>query len=392
MVKQSCIVNMKIAQVHNFYQQPGGEDTVVSSEKQLLEQNGHTVIPYYQYNTEIDDFSRLEKLKLFGQLHFSTQSYAQCVQFLEEHEPDVCHVHNTLHLISPAIFEACKTTNTPVVHTLHNYRSICANGMLTRNKKPCEDCLGQSAYKAVKNKCYRDSLLQTLALARMIEKNKSNRLLQEGIDAFICFTDFAKEKFITHGIPKDKIHLKPNFVGSPTEGILPQEDYLIFVGRLEEAKGAHLLVDIAKKNKLPVYVIGDGPLKKVLENRANIRLKGKQPNPTTLKYIQGAKALLLPSLVYEGMPMALLEAFAHHTPVIASNLGAMAAMIKHNHTGLLFEPNNDEDILDKINTLLNNQLLANQIAKNGFEAYQKKYNAQTNYQTLKTIYESVLKT
>lgn len=382
---------MKIVQVHNFYQQSGGEDTVVASERQLLEQNGHVVVPYYQYNSKIDQFSRLEKFKLLSQLHFSTQSYAQCVQFLEEHQPDICHVHNTLHLISPAIFEACKTTNTPVVYTLHNYRSICANGMLTRDKQPCEDCLDQSAYKAVKNKCYRNSYLQTFAMARMIEKNKSNRLLHESVDAFICFTDFARKKFVTHGIPQSKIHLKPNFVNPPVEGVSAKEDYLIFVGRLEETKGAHLLMEIAKKNNLPVYVVGDGPLKKALENQANIRLKGKQPNHVTLQYIKGAKALLLPSVVYEGMPMTLLEALAHHTPVIASNLGAMATMIKHENTGLLFEPNNANDAIEKINKLLSNEALANLISKNGFEAYQSKYNAKVNYSTLKTIYESVLK-
>ena len=382
---------MKIVQVHNRYQQAGGEDIVVAEEKKLLEKNGHTVLTYFQNNNDIKQYSSIKKVKLFSQLHFNPRSYKNCLAYLKKHQPDVCHVHNTLHIISPAIFKACKDTNTPVVQTLHNYRPICVNGMLTKNNIPCESCLGKSAYHSLKDKCYRNSYLQTFAVARLIEKNKQRRLYQDNIDAFICFTDFAKDKFIIQGIPAEKIHVKPNFLNETAVEQKSTEPYLVFVGRLEEAKGAHILNRVAKKISLPIYVIGEGKLSVDLQEHQHVKMLGQLPHKTTLKYIQGADALFLPSTVYEGMPLTILEAFAHRTPVIASNIGAMASMVRHEDNGLLFEVNDIGDAVNKINQLFSNQTLKNHVAQNGFQDFVTLYSAKVNYNKLMAIYQSILK-
>ena len=383
---------MKIVQIHNFYRQAGGEDIVVAEEKKMLIQNGHEVISYYENNNDIEQYSIIEKLNLFSHLHFNAKSYEKCLAFLTENKPDICHVHNTLHIISPAIFKACKATNTPVVQTLHNYRSICVNGMLTKNNVPCEACLGKSAYRAVKSKCYRNSYLQTFALARMIEKNKQNKLMQNDIDAFICFTTFAKNKFIEQGIPAHKLHIKPNFLNLTNSANDQKKPYLIFVGRLDETKGAHLLIELTKNVKIPIYVIGEGPLEKELKKHVGLNLLGKLPHEDTLKFISGSQALLQLSIVYEGMPLTIIEAFANYTPIVASNLGAMASMIHDDENGLLFEPNNANHIIEKLNLLLSDSELADRLATNGFQAYQNLYNATTNYKSLNAIYQSVMKT
>ena len=53
----------------------------------------------------------------------------------------------------------------------------------------------------------------------------------------------------------------------------------------------------------------------------------------------GAKFIVLPSVWYEGFNRILLEGLAKGTPIIASNLGSMQAIIEHRRTGLLFRPN-----------------------------------------------------
>jgi glycosyltransferase involved in cell wall biosynthesis len=383
---------MKIVQVHNYYQQAGGEDIVVAEEKALLEEYGHTVISYHQHNQIIETYSSFQKLKLFANLHFNSNSYKNCLEFLKQHQPDICHVHNTLHIISPAIFKACKQLNIPVVQTLHNYRSICVNGMLTKNEAPCTDCLGKTAYQSVKNKCYRNSYLQSFALSRMIEKSKKSGLYQNDVDAFICFTDFAKNMFITQGIPSTKIHLKANFTKPITRQNKPKKDYLIFVGRLDKTKGAHLLPAIASNVEIPIYVIGEGPLKNELKLVKNIKLLGKMERVETFAYIEDARGLLQLSTVYEGMPLTIIEAFAHKTPVIASNLGAMAAMITNQKNGLLFKANDSIDAITKTKHLLDNHTLQKDLAEAGYRIYESEYNAQVNYFKLMDIYKSVQKT
>jgi len=381
---------MKIVQAHNFYQQAGGEDTVVANEREMLTNAGHDVVPYYAYNSDINALGITGKFKLFRQLHFNQSSYSTIKAFLKKHKPDICHVHNTLHFISPSIYNACNELNIPIVQTLHNYRPICANGMLTRQGKPCNDCVNKSAYGAVFKKCYRNSYIQTYAVSRMIEKNKTNAVWTEKIDAIICLTEFAKAKYINAGFLSDKLQVKPNFFKTKI-AFEEKQDYVVFVGRLDRIKGAHLLPSIAKQLKVDVKVIGDGELQREVGECKHITCLGKQSYKTTLSYIQKAKALILPSTVYEGMPMALLEAFALKTPVVASNMGAMASLIDDNLTGLLFNPNDANDAALKLNSILCNHTLAESIAENSFKKYLEKYSEESNLRTLIDIYKSVLK-
>ncbi|MFK7784250.1 MAG: glycosyltransferase [Crocinitomicaceae bacterium] len=382
---------MKILQVHNYYRLAGGEDTVVANEKALLEEHGHAVIPFYKRNEEIDDYSFVQKAKLIKKTTWSNESYAEALSILKQVQPDVCHVHNFLPLISPSIYQACRDAGVPVVQTLHNYRLICTNGLFLRDGKVCEDCLGKSAYSAVRKKCYRNSMAQTYAVARMIEKNNARNVWTDLVDAYFCFTDFAKEKFVAHGLPKDKLFVKSNFVKAPKaiETSSKKEDYFIYVGRLESNKGVLLLKQISAQLQLPVKVVGEGDLKVELEGIPSIELLGKRPHEETLELIQNARALLFPSLCYEGMPMTILEAFAHKTLVISSDLGAMQSIIQHGQNGLLFAPGNDEELMKQI-ARASDEKEVQLMVDNAYGDFLEKYSGEANYAMLMERYESVI--
>ncbi len=383
---------MKIVQVHNYYKIAGGEDTVVAQEKKMLENNGHNVVTYYKRNDVIDDFSFLDKVKLLQNTQWSKETYHSFLKFLEQEKPEICHVHNVLPLISPSIYEACKKNGVPVVQTLHNYRLICTNGLLMREEKICEDCLSRSAYGAVLKKCYRNSYLQTYAVARMIEKNKARKVWTEKVDAYICLTEFAKQKFIEHGLPVEKLTVKPNFIEELTiSAVEKKEPYFIFVGRITASKGVELLKKIDKELPIPLKMVGEGDLENQFINCENITLLGKKSHAETLKLIQGATALIIPSLWYEGMPMTILEAFSLKTPVIASNIGAMKTMINHELNGLLFEPNKISELKENLSFAISKQPILEKIALNAFTEFQNEYSAASNYKKLMKIYSELIK-
>lgn len=380
---------MRILQAHNYYKLSGGEDTVVANEKKMLEEQGHEVLTYYRYNTEIDDYSLWDKAKLVNSTTWSDKTYQEVTQLLQETKPEVCHVHNFLPLISPSIYTACQDAGVSVVQTLHNYRLICTNALFLREGKVCEDCLGKTAYHSVTKKCYRNSYLQTYTIARMIEQNKKKGTWKNAVDAYLCFTEFAKDKFVTQGYPADKIHIKPNFVEvQPTETI-EKEDYFVYVGRLEENKGIRLLEHLASKFDCSIKIIGAGELS--LNKHTNLECIGKKTHSETLDYIRKAKALLFPSLCYEGMPMTILEAFASRTLVIASNLGAMKTMIDHGYNGLLFDIQNIDDFIEKVKFVAEESEKVEQIVTNAFEGYQSHYNRNANYDILMNLYERLIK-
>jgi len=381
---------LKILQAHNYYQQSGGEDTVVAQERQLLENNGHEVIPFYKNNEEITTYSRLDKVKLVKETTWSKKTYREIDTIFKSEKIDICHVHNTLPLISPSIYYACKKHKVPVIQTLHNYRLICTNGLLMRDGKICEDCLGRSAYGAISKKCYRNSAMQTYVVARMLQKNKQMGTWNKQVNAYLCLTEMAKQKFIEHGIPEEKITVKPNFLDVELKKDIEKKDYLLFAGRLTATKGIELIINLANRINYPIKVIGDGDMKEALSITPKVELLGRKSHKETIELMRDAKAILFPTLLYEGMPMTIIEAFALKTPIIATRIGAAESMINHLHTGLLFDYNSGNDFLAKVSFCLGNKDIMAQITKNAYLVYQEKYTASKNYEMLLDIYNSVL--
>ena len=159
---------MKVVQVHNYYQQAGGEDGVVAVERAMLEEHENVVVPYYKTNNDIpgDDgglqsevrgrniadrsqrsiISRLSSI--FGLLRVSAktlwnwETYREIRELLQQEMPDVVHCHNTFPIISPSIYWACAKEKVPVVLTLHNYRLLCLNAFLFRQGRNRHEALG----------------------------------------------------------------------------------------------------------------------------------------------------------------------------------------------------------------------------------------------------------
>ena len=96
-----------VLMAHNYYQVPGGEDTVFHNEVNMLEKNGHKVIKYTRHNDEIKE-GILNKLKLGINTIFSLKTYKEIKNIIEKNNIDIVHVHNTLPLISPSIYYAAK--------------------------------------------------------------------------------------------------------------------------------------------------------------------------------------------------------------------------------------------------------------------------------------------
>ena len=104
-------------------------------------------------------------------------------------------------------------------------------------------------------------------------------------------------------------------------GLPPGAPLVLFVGRLEKAKGADLLPDISDRLRATLAIAGDGPLRGFLEGRAAsdprglMRMVGRLADPTP--WYLAADALVMPSRL-EGVPLVFLEAAAHRCPVVAS--------------------------------------------------------------------------
>src|SRR5574341_591356 len=192
---------MRVLQVHNYYTESGGEDTVFHAETTLLRSRGHEVLEYLEFNKKIETMS---KAVVALQTIWSHSSYQKLKRFLENTKPDLVHFHNTFPLISPSAYYACHDLRIPVVQTLDNQRLICPAASFYRDGKLCVDCLGKTPpWPGVLHACYHDSHLHTAVVASMLTIHRWIRTWQTKVDAFLCSTRFYLDLFERAGLPSE---------------------------------------------------------------------------------------------------------------------------------------------------------------------------------------------
>ena len=202
-------MGMRILQVHNRYQGGrGGEDQVMDSESRLLRTNGNEVHQFTAHNNEIG--GAYGKLRAAIRMPYSKDGARRVAQALATYRPDIVHVHNFHYVLTPAIFDACRKARLPSVQTLHNFRGICANATFMREGRVCEDCMHGSPYLSVRHRCYEDSALKTLPIARTIAYHRKRKTWHDKVDRFIALTEFGKRKYVEGGYDEKRISVKPN--------------------------------------------------------------------------------------------------------------------------------------------------------------------------------------
>ena len=232
---------MKILIVHNRYQQRGGEDFVFDSEVELLTSAGHDVQTLVVSNNDIN--SSLAKALVMLRAVENPAGVAAVSTAIKKFQPDIIHVHNFFPLLSPAIYKVCHAQKIPVVQTLHNFRPICSNGLLFRNNETCHLCVNHSAVWGILHRCYRSSLLGSLATARMISAHRRRKTWNTDIDRYIALSAFSRRIFIEAGFPEDRIIVKQNFISDPGAPKDESREGALYVGRLSAEKGLRVLLE-----------------------------------------------------------------------------------------------------------------------------------------------------
>jgi glycosyltransferase involved in cell wall biosynthesis len=174
-----------------------------------------------------------------------------------------------------------------------------------------------------------------------------------------------------------------------------RQDHILFVGRLSEEKGIATMLEAFSRTNYRLHIAGDGPMKEMVQKASqknpNIRMLGSLDRSGVQNAMLACKALIFPSIWYEGMPMTIIESFAAGTPVIASNTGAMGSMIRHGYNGLHFQKGDADGLHEQLTTWykMDNAEL-NSYRRNVLDTYQAHYTAEKNREQLLNIYKQAL--
>lgn len=333
---------MRIAVVHNFYRSvlPSGENRVVQLQVDGLRARGHEVL---LVRADSDSMSDTPVSLVRTAVQVARHGGLDPSPELNGFAPDVVHVHNLFPNFS---YHWLARWRGPLVATLHNYRSVCANAVLSRDGHLCTLCPDGSRLSALRYRCYRDSLAGTIPMAWRTRHGVEGDPLLQRADRLIVLSESTRNMFHVFGIPKERMALIPNGVpdpGLPTQAMPPVPPRFAAVGRLSSEKGFAGLLR-GWPPGAPLDIVGDGP--EVAKLRAiappGVRFLGLVPHEQFLKTLGDYSGVVVPGANPEGgYPMVTAEALAAGVPLIAREGGVVAPMVKRWGGGVTYQDDGD---------------------------------------------------
>lgn len=384
----------RVLVVHNQYQIPGGEDTVMKNEVKLIQETFGEVESYIKHNASMNDLSLAEKILLPINTIFNYSVYRDIRRIIKEKKIDVVHVHNTLNMISPAVYYAAVSMNVPVVQTMHNFRMLCPGATFFRDSNICKDCVEKGLHCAVKHRCYRGSLLQTLACVISTYFHRWTGIYSK--INFICLTEFNKKQLLLLNrkrevVNPNKIYVKPNFTYSGVRHV--SSDYYLFIGRIEEIKGIEILVKaFTNMPDLNLKIAGTGneleKYKTLAKDYKNIEFLGFLNRDQLNETMSKAKAVIVASQWYETFGMIIAEAYANQIPVITGDIGNIGTLVIDGETGLKFTYNSYSSLIETIKKF--ETIDTSSWGMNAYRKYSEEFSPEINSKRLEEIYDSLL--
>lgn len=291
---------------------------------------------------------------------------------IRETKPDIAHLHNIYHHLSPSILPVLARHGIPVVMTLHDLRLLCPAIHMLRLDGVCERCKGGRFHHAVLGKCVKGSRAASVLAAVETFHQRVRGFYPRLVARFLCPSKFIRDKYIEWGYPAEKLQHFPNFVDLEAwhPNHVPQveqKDSYLYFGRISREKGLRTLLEAQAlweegyrsgtiaEPPLRLRLAGSGPCEENLRAFAaqkklqTLDLLGNLDRQTLLAEMGRAKFSVIPSECYENGPMAALESLAAGLPVAGSDIGGIPEMIIHGETGIIMESANPEAIMMGLN-------------------------------------------
>jgi glycosyltransferase involved in cell wall biosynthesis len=363
---------MNILLVNKFHFHNDGATRAYFDTARILEERGHKVaffsmkhprnIPtlwekYFVSNADYHASSSIaQKWQMAKNIWWNREAQRNLENLLQEFRPDVAHLHVFYHQISPSIIATLKKYKIPIAMTLHDYKLICPNYSMFVRGRIWEG----GAIRCMMDRCVKDSFMKSMVCT--LERIFHNSLgIYETINIFLSPSEFLKKKFLEHrfrGEIRCVSHPMKKAVSFSSQREY-KEPYYFFAGRLSKEKGVDVLLRaMAKLPDAKLRIAGDGPNRKYLETLAKtllienrVEFLGHLPSEAVQQEIISAKAVIVPSVWYENMPYAILEALAVGAVVVASNIGGIPERIVDGENGFLFEAGNSKNLAEVLKNL-----------------------------------------
>jgi glycosyltransferase involved in cell wall biosynthesis len=338
------------------------------------------------------------RIKAALRVVWSPQAARQIAPALDAFQPDIVHLSNIYHQLSPSILPPIHRRNIPSVQTLHDYKLICPNYLLYTQGAPCTRCRNRNYFQTVRHRCLHGSLAWSLLAAVEMTLHKTWRVYERYVASFITPSAFLKSTAQSFGISaKQLLHIP--YLLYPQEHTVSQDDggYLAYIGRLSHEKGLPTLIRAMRQlPQAQLLIVGEGKMRPVLEHQV---AEGKLTNVQFAGYLTGqalnnalaqARFTVLPSEWYENFPFSILESLVAGKPVVASRIGGIPELIDEGENGLLFSPGSADELAACLRRLWNDPEQTHLMGLNGHRKVLAQYSPENHYRQLYPLYERLV--
>ena len=394
----------------NKYNYPfSGTEVYLFEAMELMRSKGHEVAlfsmadargqttPYDHNLMPPIDFKRLagwfHKSQLAARAIYSSEARRRMRAMIDEFQPDVAHVRNIYHHLSPSILWELKAKKVPVVYHLNDFKVLCPSYNLALRGESCEACKGGKFWHALTKKCYPGwGARMTLVTEAYIHKWVGT--YQKCVDCFLAPSEFVRDKFVEHGWDPTKLEVLPHFqLVAAVDERAAQNAPLLYFGRLSPEKGvADLLHAMRRLPTLRLMVAGDGPERGRLQQLAsdlglaNVEFAGHIAGAELDRAIANSCFTVLPSHAYETLGKTILESYARGRAVLATDLGSRRELVQAGKTGLLYKTGDVDELVSAIQFLSAHPELADKMGRAGHDHVRRRYTPDAHYAVLSSLY------
>ncbi|MFA5100206.1 MAG: glycosyltransferase, partial [Candidatus Omnitrophota bacterium] len=269
---------MTILYVNKYFYLRGGCEYVFFDTVKLCEEHGHRTVffsmqhprnfpsryeKFFASYSNYEEASFAQKLAAAGKLIYNFDAKRRIGKLLDATQPDLVHINNMYHQLSPSILHSIKKRGIPVVMTLHDFKMVCPSYSLDDGRGLCLACAGGRYHNCIARKCMKGSAVMSGLVSLEMFLHHTCMHIYDLVDACIAPSLFLKSKMRAMGFDKPLIHL-PNFIF--LDQWQPQfdwqEDAIVYFGRLVEGKGLETLIDtVERMPDIRLKIIGEGSLR-----------------------------------------------------------------------------------------------------------------------------------
>jgi glycosyltransferase involved in cell wall biosynthesis len=344
---------MRILEINKFNHVRGGADKHFLDLVKLLQSKGEEVAVFSMYHPEnresqwskyfvsrvdYEKGSFFNKLKGVWRVFWSFEARRKISALLDEFQPDIVHIHNIYHQISPSILPEIKKRQIPVAMTVHDWKLICPNYLLNCEEPYCRKCVSGKYWHCLAKRCVKKSYLKSLLGALEVSFHRWLKIYEKNIDLFLAPSQFVKDILIQAHFPAEKIKVLPHFAHrrglTSTKG---REGYAVYFGRVSKEKNVDELIEIFKDLPTQLVLAGNKDSDFEVPNYPNIKYVGFKRASELEKIIQNSKFVVSASRLPETFGLIALEAIENNKPFLGYKVGAYPEIIKNNENGYLAE-------------------------------------------------------